>query len=194
MKRILSCLALSCLLIPALAVAAGGPDASVPPDKQTTLGLYLTAAEAYEKWKADPEGVKILDVRTPDEWLFVGHAEMAWNVPFMLQQYRWDDSGKKLRMTPNPDFLAGVTALFKPADTVLVMCRSGNRSAPAVNAMAKAGFTHVYNVIDGMEGDLVNDPASPDHGKRMKNGWKNAGLPWTYALDPAKMRLPAAAN
>ena len=27
----------------------------LPKEKQTTLGLYVTSAEAYEKWKADPE-------------------------------------------------------------------------------------------------------------------------------------------
>jgi hypothetical protein len=41
-----------------------------------------------------------------------------------------------------------------------------------------------------MEGDLVDDPQSVFHGKRMKNGWKNSGLPWTYDLDPEKMSLP----
>ena len=50
----------------------------------------------------------------------------------------------------------------------------------AVNALAKAGFTNVYNIIDGMEGDMVDDPESTYFGKRMKNGWKNSGLPWTY--------------
>ena len=54
----------------------------LPKEKQTTLGLYLTAKEAYEKWKATPETVKILDVRTTEEYLFIGHAEMAWNIPF----------------------------------------------------------------------------------------------------------------
>ena len=37
----------------------------LPKEKQTTLGLCLTAKEAYDKWKADPEKVKIFDVRTP---------------------------------------------------------------------------------------------------------------------------------
>lgn len=41
-----------------------------------------------------------------------------------------------------------------------------------------------------MEGDLVDDPGSAYHGKRMRNGWKNAGLPWTYDLDIDRMRLP----
>ena len=41
-----------------------------------------------------------------------------------------------------------------------------------------------------MEGDLVKDPGSPNDGKRMKNGWKNSGLPWTYQVDPERVRLP----
>lgn len=41
-----------------------------------------------------------------------------------------------------------------------------------------------------MEGDLVDDPNSVFFGKRMKNGWKNSGLPWTYDVNPKQMRLP----
>jgi hypothetical protein len=33
-------------------------------EKVTSLGLYVTAREAYEMWKADPERIKVLDVRT----------------------------------------------------------------------------------------------------------------------------------
>jgi len=43
----------------------------VPEKKQTTLGLYVTAQEAYDMWKAEPERVNILDVRTPEEYYFV---------------------------------------------------------------------------------------------------------------------------
>jgi rhodanese-related sulfurtransferase len=64
------------------------------------------------------------------------------------------------------------------------MCRSGGRSALAVNALAKAGFVNAYNIIDGMEGDKVDDPGSVYIGKRMKNGWKNSGSPWTYDVNP----------
>jgi hypothetical protein len=70
------------------------------------------------------------------------------------------------------------------------MCRSGGRSAISVNLLTEAGFKNVYNIIDGMEGDKVEDPESIDHGKRMKNGWKNSGSPWTYTLDPERMRFP----
>jgi rhodanese-related sulfurtransferase len=168
------------------------PARSIPKEKQTSLGLYLTAQDAYEKWKSDPKQVKILDVRTPEEYIFVGHPAMAWNVPSMLQTYQWDSSGRKLPMKPNPAFVARAKGLFKPSDTLLVICRSGGRSAKAVDLLAEAGFKQVYNVIDGMEGDVVDDPESIFHGKRVRNGWKNSGLPWTYDLDPEKMCLPTA--
>jgi hypothetical protein len=61
----------------------------LPKEKQTTLGLYVTAKEAYEKWKAEPDKVKIIDVRTPEEYLFVGHPAMAWKIPVAAQTYEW---------------------------------------------------------------------------------------------------------
>ncbi len=27
-------------------------------------------------------------------------------------------------------------------------------------------------------------------GRRMDNGWRNSGLPWTYEINPERMRLP----
>jgi hypothetical protein len=59
----------------------------LPEEKETTLGLYMTAKEACEKWKAAPDEVKVLDVRFPEEYVFVGHAEMAWNIPVALISY-----------------------------------------------------------------------------------------------------------
>jgi len=49
-------------------------DASeIPKSKQTTLGLYTTSAEAFEKWRLDSQ-TRILDCCTPEEYVFVGHA------------------------------------------------------------------------------------------------------------------------
>jgi rhodanese-related sulfurtransferase len=162
----------------------------IPKEKQTTPGLYVTAKEAYQKWYADSAKVMILDVRTPEEYLFVGHAPMAWNVPFMLQSYDWDSTKQRIPMKMNPDFIAQMMEIARPFDTFLVMCRSGGRSALAVNKLAEAGFKNVYNIIDGMEGDLVNNPQSLYHGQHLVNGWKNSVLPWTYVPDPELMRIP----
>ena len=175
--------------------AADKPPASassldVPKEKQTTLGLYVTAKEAYGKWKADPEKVKVLDVRTTEEFLFVGHPAMAWNIPTDLQTYEWDAGKHRFPMKPNPDFVSQVKEVAMPEDTILVMCRSGGRGAQGANRLAAAGFTHVYNIVDGMEGDAIDDPASVFLGQRLKNGWKNSGLPWTYDIAPERVLLP----
>lgn len=161
----------------------------LPKAKQTSLGLYVTAREAHEKWQADPDNVIVLDVRTTEEYLYVGHAPMAWNVPLASQTYEWDANKEYFKFQPNPDFIDQVKGFAKPSDTVLVMCRSGGRSAMAVNRLAEAGFTNVYQIIDGMEGDAVKDPESVYLGQRLKNGWKNSGIPWTYQPHPEHMRF-----
>ena len=140
-------------------------------------------------WQADPEDVKILDVRTPEEWVFVGHAPMAVNIPLAFLAYAWDNAKQGF-----PWGLILIVELVKARfavdDTILVSCRSGGRSAMAINALAAAGFTNAYNVLDGMEGSRVDDPDSVFHGMRLRNGWKASGLPWTYDLDPGRMALP----
>jgi rhodanese-related sulfurtransferase len=166
------------------------PNADLPKGKQTVLGLYVTAKEAYEKWKAEPDKVMILDVRTPEEYLFVGHPAMAWKIPVGVQTYEWDAGKGQFPMKLLTDFVSRVSEVAKPEDTILVTCRSGGRSAIAVNLLAQAGFKHVYNIIDGVEGDVVEDPASVFLGQRLKNGWKNSGCPWTYKLTPDRMVLP----
>ena len=161
----------------------------VPTAKQTALGLYVTAKEAYEMWKADPETIRVLDVRMVEEYVFLGHAEMAVNIPVAFPKYEWHENKRKYGFEMNPDFIEHVKEVFKPEDTIVAMCRSGGRSAFAINMLTKAGFVNIHNIIDGFEGDMVNDPESVYHGKRMKNGWKNSAL-WTYDLDPALVWIP----
>ena len=164
----------------------------VPKGKQTVLGLYVTAREAYEQYRAAPDRVKIIDVRTPEEFMWVGHAPIAWKIPFVAVTYQWDADKKQFPVHPLPDFLARVRQVATPDDTLMVMCRSGGRAAMAINLLAQAGFGKVYNIIDGMEGDAVQDPDSIFNGRRLKNGWKNSGCPWTYELTGDRLLLSAA--
>jgi len=164
----------------------------LPKEKQTVLGLYVTAKEAFEMWKAAPGKVKILDVRTPEEYLYVGHPAMAWKIPVAAQSYEWDATKGQFPMKLLPDFVSRVSEVAKPKETLLVMCRSGGRSAIAANLLARAGYTNVYNITDGMEGDAVKNPDSLFVGQRLVNGWKNSGSPWTYELTPDRMLLPKA--
>ena len=149
----------------------------VPKKKQTALGKYITAEQAYAKYSKDPNTIHILDVRTPGEYAFVGHAPMAVNIPLYFLKPGLTKNNR-LIMPLNENFVAEVEAKFEKTDMVFVMCRSGGRSAACINKLVLAGFTNLYNIIDGFEGD------KDTKGYRTVNGWKNSSAPWTYKLDP----------
>jgi len=155
----------------------------LPERKQTTLGLYVTAKEAYDMWQANPDKVTVLDIRTVVEYIWVGHPEMSLTIPAFNQTMRWDDQLKYFALEPDAAFLQQVEKRFAKDAILLLFCRSGDRSARAVDILAKAGYTKAYTITDGFEGDMVTDPENVFVGKRMKNGWKNAGLPWTYKIE-----------
>lgn len=165
----------------------------LPKDKQTTLGLYVTAAQAYAMWKAAPDEVKLIDVRTPEEYGFIGHPEGAWNIPLAFVTYKRKNGVTEYGPKSNPGFVAEVKKIAGPNDTLLLFCRSGGRSAMAINLLAAAGLKNAFNITDGFEGDKVDDPGSVFHGKRMRNGWKNSS-PWVYTIDPEKIMLEEVAT
>jgi rhodanese-related sulfurtransferase len=194
MKTTLACLLLCCSLN-AFAIDA----AEVPADKRTTLDRYLTSVEAHRMLSERAADVLFLDVRTQAEVSYVGvPSGMDANIPFMLVDFdHFDAKSRRFTLHRNPAFVQAVTQRLKDkgldrnADVVLI-CRSGDRTARAVNVLAAAGFTRVWTVIDGFEGDTAADGAA--RGQRVVNGWKNAGLPWTYALDASQVWLPAGAQ
>ncbi|MDJ0947500.1 MAG: rhodanese-like domain-containing protein [Alphaproteobacteria bacterium] len=154
--------------------------------KRTSLGLYLTAEEAHAALKTR-SGVYLIDVRTRAETMFVGYPmAAAANIPFQVldADYAFDVGKHRYRLVANPDFAPAVARFLARTGqgkgaTLLLMCRSGKRSARAVNVLAKLGYENAYSVVDGFEGD------ADDNGKRTVNGWKNAGSPWTYKLSEA---------
>lgn len=165
--------------------------ASVPEVKRTQLGLYLTAAEAYEL--ASKEQVLFVDVRTRAEVNFLGMPTLAdANIPYMEidNMYSWDEKKGVFKLEPNSGFTTEVEERLKQKGLnddakIIVMCRSGDRSAKAADLLAKTGHKHVYTVVDGYEGDLAKE--GEQKGKRAVNGWKNSNLPWTYSLNKQKM-------
>ena len=161
--------------------------------KQTTPGLYVNAIQAYEMWKDRPQRVKIIDVRTPEEYAFIGHPKDAWNIPVAFVTYNRKNGITEYGPKQNTDFVDEVKNIVEPGDTLLLMCRSGGRSAMAVNLLAEAGLNDLYSITDGFEGDKVDDPGSVFHGKRMRNGWKNSA-PWIYTIDPERIILEEGAS
>jgi len=162
--------------------------------KQTKLGLYMTAEQAYKHVDANMDKTLFVDIRTPSELNYLGAATlMDAHVPAVfMDSTGWNDKKHRYNRAKNKTFVVDMDkALQKKGltknDTVILMCRSGKRSASAVNTLADNGYTKVYTVVDGYEGDKVKK--GPNKGKRMKNGWKNSGLPWTYSLDKDYMYI-----
>ncbi len=170
------------------ALIAGPPPLDTK--KHTESGKYATSLEAYEMWKTKQDKVKILDCRIQEEYAFLGHAPMAYNIPSKLWTGKWNSEKKEYTLEDNPNFEPQAKKKFGLDDTILVMCRSGHRSAASVNRLTKAGFTNVFNIVDGFEGDAIKDEESYFNGKRVKNGWKNSGSPWTYDLDAKFIYTP----
>lgn len=156
--------------------------------KQTKLGLYMTAEQAFKHTDANMDKTLFVDIRTPSELNYLGTAGvMDVHVPSVfMDTTAWNDKKHRYKRANNENFIAEIDAALKKKgltkdDTVILMCRSGKRSATAANSLADNGYKKVYTVVDGYEGDKVKE--GDNKGKRMKNGWKNSGLPWTYSLD-----------
>jgi rhodanese-related sulfurtransferase len=106
----------------------------------------------------------LVDVRSGEERKFVGHVPQSLHVAWA--------SGTSL--TRNPRFVRELEAKTGGKETVvLLLCRSGKRSALAAQAAAKAGFTQVYNVHEGFEGEI-----DEQQHRGAADGWRFHGLPW----------------
>ena len=174
------------------AVAAPVNPATVPEPKRSKAGLYVEARDvpAFFDARGGAARVLFIDVRTRAEAMFVGMATgVDALVPFVELQEQmtdWDAQRGAYKLEPVQDFVAEVQRRLQAkqltkADTVLIICRSGDRSGRAATRLTEDGYTQVHTVIDGFEGDL-----SPQ-GRRDVNGWRMAGLPWSYKLDRTKM-------
>ncbi len=178
-------LALALLLSPAFAGDYQPVDANkLPLVKQTKLGLYLSAPEAYKMKSEGGAKVLFIDIRTKGEFQFLGTPTVIdQNIPYMEidDLAGWDKKNNRYTMSPNSDFVGAVSALAThmnrgKSDPIILICRSGDRSSRAADLLQEAGYSKVYSVVDGFEGDM--SPA----GRRDVNGWKNANLPWTYKI------------
>jgi rhodanese-related sulfurtransferase len=122
----------------------------------------LTPKQAYEFLQANPEAI-FVDVRSEMEHMFVGSPKESMLIPW-VDGPEWDI---------NPHFVAHVKKAASQNRPVVLICRSGRRSMDAGQALEQAGFTDVYNVTHGFEGDLDDS-----HHRNSHNGWRFDGLPW----------------
>ena len=170
------------------AAVAGDDWSTLDKSKQTKLGLYMTAEQAYKYVMENMDKTLFIDARTPSELNYLGAATvMDAHVPLVfMDSSAWEDKKHRYKRRENKNFVADVDARLARKgltkdDTVILMCRSGKRSAKAADMLAAAGYSRVYSVVDGYEGDKAKE--GENKGKRTVNGWKNSNLPWTYTLD-----------
>ncbi|MDH4276411.1 MAG: rhodanese-like domain-containing protein [Gammaproteobacteria bacterium] len=174
-------------------IAAPIDPASVPEKKRTKLGLYLNGQQAHDQVTQQAGNILFVDVRSRAEVNFLGAAlAIDANIPYMEMNewFAWNDKTDNFKMEVNSEFAPLIAQRLVEKqltknDKIILMCRSGDRSAKAADLLADLGYTNVYSVVDGFEGDLSKE------GLRNVNGWKNANLPWSYKLAKAKMIVPA---
>ncbi len=88
------------------------------------------------------EGVTLVDIRREDEWRQTGIIKGAKTITF------FDNMGRI-----NPNFVPEFTAAVKPDQPVALICRTGNRTQAASQAIAQQlGYKKVLNVTNGITG------------------------------------------
>lgn len=133
----------------------------------------IVATEAYELVKQHADAI-LVDVRSHMEFLFVGHPKGAVHIPW-IDEPEWD---------VNPNFVREIRQLVLGGIThdsasgrnnvpIILICRSGKRSREAGQLLLKEGFTQIYNIKDGFEGEL-----DEQHHRSSVGGWRFEGLPW----------------
>ena len=125
---------------------------------------HLDPHAAHAFLQQDPEAV-LVDCRTEIEHMYVGHPAGAEHVAWQ-EGPDWE---------VDPQFADKVKRLLhndlnRP---VLLICRSGQRSVAAAEALEAAGFSQVINVLEGFEG-----PLDDDYHRGTLAGWRFRGLPW----------------
>lgn len=125
---------------------------------------HLDPLAAYALLQHNPDAV-LLDCRTEIEHMYVGH-------PVGAEHIAWQEGPE---WEVDPEFVTKVKRLLKDdlERTVLLICRSGQRSLAAGAALEAAGFSRVINVLEGFEG--MRDE---NFQRGRLGGWRYHGLPW----------------
>lgn len=194
MKQIFTAILVAGFTTMAVASVSAAPEPTNP-KRQTQWHLYVNSVEANKMEKDNGDKVLFVDVRDPIEIMFTGFTNMVdVNIPFkMVNRSTWHAKKPVYQMVTNKNFESDIAVALKKRgmskdDAVIIMCRSGGtRGAPAANTLWGKGYKKVFVVTDGFEGGTVKEG---DHkGWRLKNGWKNSGLPWSYKLNQDKMYM-----
>jgi len=123
----------------------------------------LTPKETFDMMQQDPS-IILVDVRSQAELELVGRVPQAVHIEWAFYP----------GMVANADFAVQLQAQIDNNQTIVFMCRTGGRSHNAAMVAQQLGYSHVYNMLEGFEGE-----ANALRQRTQINGWKHAGLPWT---------------
>jgi rhodanese-related sulfurtransferase len=128
------------------------------------MPIQITCTDLLNLAKQN-QGATLIDVRTQAEWNEDGKPngkELGLNTHFISYLIDTDD-GRVL----NQEFESTVDNLHIDKDKiVIVMCKSGMRSAKAAQLLSEKGFK-TYNIINGF---VCSEDVEP-------SCWKTSGLP-----------------
>lgn len=136
-----------------------------------TMPAELGPEEAWGLLVTEPD-VRLVDVRTPQEWQLVGVPDLSdlnKDVVFVGWQLL-------PLMNVNPDFSAQLNAEGCDRETPMIfICRSGGRSRDAATAMTANGYRKCFNFSSGFEGKKAESLEMPED---VVPSWQKFGLPW----------------
>jgi rhodanese-related sulfurtransferase len=125
---------------------------------------YAGSIAPADAWRLiQAERAVLVDVRSAEERKFVGYVPGSVHVPWA--------TGTSL--TRNPRFLRELESRVDKDAILLLICRSGKRSALAAEAATRIGFGSAFNVTEGFEGEL-----DQQHRRGTLGGWRLRGLKW----------------
>jgi len=142
------------LCLPLAASAADAPAGATTHARQQHAEIKNVDVPEFEALRREKKSV-ILDVRSPSEYA-IGHIPGAVNIDCQAK-----------------DFVEKIAALDK-AQSYLVHCAAGGRSARACDKMARLSFSNLYNLKDGFK------------------AWEQAGMPVEKGI--TKKAVATAAN
>jgi len=99
---------------------------------KTKTNINQISANSLKQLLESDANVKLLDVRTPKEYK-QAHISKSTNIDVF-----------------SSNFVSKCESKLNKEDTLVLYCRSGQRSSNAAKKLEKAGFTSLYNLKGGM--------------------------------------------